>query len=397
MRKICACILMLSMIMTLGSSCKKDAYSTEKIPLNILVLEDDVYGRNIREKLINEFGKKYDFYDLNIKKDLTIEKIITQINKGEIDIVFCAPKYMRALEAEGLLSNLNNVYYKRNLFDRTYSCINSYGRIQNLFYGFPLYASTFELFYNIESLEKMGINEEEHNIMALLKKFGEMGVEIPIIDGNDEPEEYLLGVLMSNYTYLNNFEIHKTEMKYGFQMFRKFNDEGILKTNIFRSGNRDELDKFKKGEIPLIIANSCTIPEYRNKDIGVWDNYKFQDYWIAPPSYVDTLVCFPIITNNEKGQKEFIRYFTSNDFLKELEEENIITHDSNVNKDYGGLNLYVTKHLETSSQNSMMYNEFLKAGMRRDLKEVLKKTLSGEITEEKLNEELELILTERKY
>jgi len=387
----------IALISLLLFGCSKDKYEEEKIDLTIAIQNSDVYGNDVRSKLIKMFNEKYDFYDITIKEDISSDKVVEEINKGNIDIIFCSANHMRELEKEGLLTNLNNIYYKTNLFDKTYSAINSYGRIQNLFYGLPMYASTFEIFYNEDLLKQYNIDTTNDNIMSLLKKCKENNMKIPIFDGNDNVHNFLLSLLMSNYVYLNDFDVHKQEMVNGYEKFKGFYDEGLLNGEMFTVGNRKHINDLIEGKIPLMICNSSDISGFTNKNISIWDNYKVEDYWIYPPAFVDTLICFPTMSKNEKVQKEFMRYFTGNEFHEIIEEEGKITPNKGINKDLGGLNFFVTKHLETSSQNSFIYNRFLKSAMEKDLVDLLEKTMSGKIEKEEMIKELNEILNKKVY
>ncbi len=389
--------MVIALISLLLFGCSKDKYEEEKIDLTIVIQSSDIYGNDVRNKLVKMFNEKYDFYDITIKENINNDKVVEEINKGDVDIMFCSAYNMRELQKEGLLTNLNNVYYSTHLFDKTYSAINSYGRIQNLFYGLPMYASTFEIFYNEDLLEQYNIDTTKDNIISLLKKCKENDIKIPIFDGNENVHSFLLGLLMSNYVYLNDFDLHKQEMINGYEKFKGFYDEGLLTSDMFTVGNRKNMNDLIDGKIPLMICNSSDIKGFENKNISVWDNYKIEDYWIYPPAFVDTIICFPTISKNEKVQKEFMRYFTSSDFNIIMEDEGKISPDKSINKDLGGLNFFITKHLETSSQNSFIYNRFLKSAMEKDLVDLLDKTMSGKIEKEEMIKELDEILNKKVY
>ncbi|WBW98926.1 ABC transporter substrate-binding protein [Oceanirhabdus sp. W0125-5] len=391
------CGIVIALLSLLLIGCNKENYENEKIDLTIALQVSDVYGNDVRTKLVENFNKKYDFYNITIKEDINREQLVKEINKGDIDIIFCSANTMREFEKEGLLTNLNNIYYRTNLFDKTYSAINSYGRIQNLFYGLPMYASTFEIFYDADLLKQYNIDAENDNILSLLKKCKDNNVKIPIFDGNENVHNFLLSMLMSNYVYLNNFDTHKHEMINGFVKFKELYDEGILSGDMFRPAKRKDLNDLIEGKAPLIISNSSDISEFKNKNISVWDNYKIEDYWISPPTFVDTIICFPAISKNEKVQKEFMRYFTGNEFHKIMEQEGKISADKSINKDLGGLNYYITKHLEMASQNDFIYNRFLISSMEKDLVELLEKTMNGKIEKEEMTKELNKILYEKDY
>ncbi|MCM1990479.1 ABC transporter substrate-binding protein [Oceanirhabdus seepicola] len=389
--------LVIALISLLLFGCSKDKYEEEKIDLTIAIQTSDIYGNDVREKLIKMFNKKYEFYDITIKENINRDKLVKEINTGDIDIIFCSASDIRELQKEGLLTNLNNIYYKENLSDKTYSAINSYGRIENLFYGLPMYASTFEIFYNEDLIKQYNIDTTNDNIFSLLKKCKENDIQIPIFNGNDNVNNFLLSLLMSNYVYLNDFDLHKQEMINGYDKFKEFYDGGLLSSDMFTVGNRKHMNDLIDGKIPLLISNSSDIKGFTNKSISVWDNYKIEDYWISPPAFVDSLICFPTISKNEKVQKEFMRYFTSNEFHETMEAEGKISPDKSINKDLGGLNFYITKHLETSSQNSFIYNKFLKSAMEKDLVDLLEKTLSGKIEKEEMTKELDEILNKKVY
>lgn len=391
------------------AACKKPAAQTQKEKtINIYVDNKDKYSTNIIKYFTEEYKKSNPGTKLNVNNSLGNEDtIVEDVTKGNAgDIIFTTRNTMIELFQKGLLSDMAPVYEKNNISEKYYNILASYGRIGDKYYGIGVMPYTIEIFYNIETLNKLKLAPLNNigDLAAVLKKINLSNIKIPVVLSEDLD----INNGLASIIFTNKIKIEKMEKLYGSgkenyknmkDMQEVFDDinymvkEGIINKNTFTSGTENDINNLVKGDIPLLIGTSY----YNNNfsiennsaafNIGILEDYSgIQSYKGNVPVMVNTIICIPASGKNSEEVNDFIKFIFSEDTQNKLVEKGFISGNKKSNEGIKGIGKIMVKHLEGSGDNNIIFTYNLPKQFKNVIVSKIDSILSGRYTKKEWEE-----------
>lgn len=390
-------ILMLFIFSFNFLACNKDNRNikkdSKKQNLNICI---DVENKNAIE-LIDSLVEKFKNKEKNIKvkiikcKGDNKEKILKE---KESDIIFTSRNKMLELKRSGLIQDLKEQYSKLSIPERYYNIVLSYGTVDDIRCGIGLLPNALETFYNKKSLENMGIKNFNNieDLKELIKIANNKSIKIPVI-GLKDTNFYtvIASLLIGNET---NKKMDDEDLKLAFEKMSELCNKNIIKKDTFIEGTEKDIEKLKKGEIPIVVGSSYYINKFNSKEINILKNYgKKQEEKNNVPILIDAMLCLNVDDKNLQAADEFIKFVFEDKTQKGLVDKGFVTGNKNANKQIKSeIAKVVVEHISNSSERNIpfIYGESDKVS--KNIEEEMKNIISGN----KNNNEINKIIQEVK-
>lgn len=353
-------------------SCKKkpaEEGNKEKT-LNLYIDIKDKSALEIIKLLTEAYTKQNPQSKLKINDVLGGENnIVEDVSKGEkADILLCSRNTMVELSKKGLLSDMSQYYEKNKVSEKFYNIISAYGRVEDKYYGIGIIPHTIEVFYNTDSVSKLGAKSPENviDLLSLLKKISGKGIRIPVIVPEDlDINIALSSVIGSNrlkftaldkaYDNKNSYKDLKV-MQYVFDDINIAAKEGGISKNSFELGNESTLTSLTNGSIPVVIGNSYYYKNLKEGNIDTVDELTLDNKMKANiPVIVNTLLCVPTNGKNTEEVGKFIKYVLSDETQESLVKKGYISGNKKANAELQGIGEKIVKHLSNANENSILY------------------------------------------
>jgi ABC-type glycerol-3-phosphate transport system substrate-binding protein len=344
-------ILLLALIFvinTCGCS-KKEKAASEKKQINIYVDVKDKNSLNIVKYLTDEYKKQESKVEINLINPFSSEKLEEDISKGAAgDVIITSRNTMIDLSRKGLLSNLSTTFSKNKISDKYYNIVSAYGRVGDKYFGLGIMPFTIEVFYNKESLKKLGMEPPKSitDLLAIFKKISENNLKVPVI----LPEDLDINNALASILFSNTSDLSKLEKKYdsGYEEYSKlteiqklFNDvyylnkSGIINKDMFEVIGENSLSRLTMGDVPIVIGSSYIVKplkeELKGDKIGVIEKYNISPVKENVPVIINSLICVPANAKNEEVTNSFIEYLFNEKTQKKLAEEGFVTGNKAAN------------------------------------------------------------------
>ncbi|MDW8801202.1 ABC transporter substrate-binding protein [Clostridium sp. A1-XYC3] len=398
-------MLLLILLLINISGCGKGKETAKEKQLNIYIDTKDKGSLDILKFITEEYKKDNGKVKVNVNNPIG-GKIEEDISKGgESDIVFTSRNNMMKLSKKGLLSDMDSYYDENKISERYYTVVKAYGRFNDKYYGVPLIPYTIEILYNQKALDKLNIKPPSNitDFGSMLKKLGESGKRIPVIIPEDlDINNGLFSIIVNNKVSMRKLEsiydsgasAYKSlnEMQQAFDTLSDLSKAGGINKNTFEIGNDSTVDKFVKGDMPLIVATSHYAKSFKDENIKViGENMGDSSINFNIPVVTESIMSVPLNHKNGEEVTNFIKFALSDDTQKKLVEKGFITGNKKVNNSKGGgVKGSVIQHLQESTEDGVafVYNipEKLKGSISSKVDEILSGKQSKKEWEEAVDE-----------
>lgn len=399
-------IFLLTVLITNISGCSNAKKETSKEKqLNIYLDIKDKESLNIIKSVTEEYKKANPKVKISLNNAIG-GKIEEDVSKGsEADIVITSRNNMLKLSRKGLLSGMDNYYDENKINERYYNIVKAYGRYEDKYYGIDLIPYTMEILYNKSTFDKLNLKPPMaiSDMRDVLKKLGEMSKRVPVVISEDlDINSGLFSIIANNKVSMRKLESkydsgansYKTisEMQQAFDILNDLIKSGSINKNTFEIGNESTINKFERGDVPLIICSSYYINNFKDEHIkSIGENMSDSSVKFNVPVISNSVICVPV--NNKNGEEvgNFIKFVLNDDTQKKLKEQGFVTGNKKVNGDeLKGIKAVVAQHLSNSTEDSVayMYNipDKLKNSISSKIDEMISGKQSGKEWEEVVNE-----------
>ena len=388
-KKICSVILVLIFFSASSVGCTKKDSSKDAKQINIYVGIKDTKSLSDLKNLFDGYKKE----NANIKMNITssIGNIMEENTSTSIpDIMFISRNDMIKLVNKGLLSDIKSYNEENKIDERYFSIFNSYGRINDKSYGVPILTSTLEVLYNMDAINKLKLNEpkDSASIRELIKNLNKGSVRIPVvINENKYINSELFSLLVNNTIdiskldgeYDGGLEAYKNiQMNRPFDILKTMVKDDILGKYTFEIGNESTMNKFDKGDIPLIVATSAHINELKSSSIKCYDNYS--KYKEVIPVIAEALVCVPTGSKNSEEVSKLIKYMFSETAQKNIIQSGAVTGNKSLKDLNKGLAGIISAHLEKADESAIIYTDKLPEKLKDAMESKIDLILSGKFS-----------------
>ena len=388
-KKICSVILVLIFFSASSVGCTKKDSSKDAKQINIYVGIKDTKSLSDLKNLFDGYKKENAGIKMNITSsigNIMEENISTSIP----DIMFISRNDMIKLVNKGLLSDIKSYNEENKIDERYFSIFNSYGRINDKSYGVPILTSTLEVLYNMDAINKLKLNEpkDSTSIRELIKNLNKGSVRIPVvINENKYINSELFSLLVNNTIdiskldgeYDGGLEAYKNiQMNRPFDILKTMVKEDILGKYTFEIGNESTMNKFDKGDIPLIVATSAHINELKSSSIKCYDNYS--KYKEVIPVIAEALVCVPTGSKNSEEVSKLIKYMFSETAQKNIIQSGAVTGNKSLKDLNKGLAGIISAHLEKADESAIIYTDKLPEKLKDAMESKIDLILSGKFS-----------------
>lgn len=366
-------IVIVVILCTSLSGCKSKSKSSsegKEKSLNVYVDIKDKNSLNIIKFLTEEYKKENPHAKLKVNDVLGGENnIFEDISKGTgTDLVFTSRNTMMELAQKGLIGDMSQYYERNKISDKFQKIISTYGRAGDKYYGIGMMPYTIEIFYNGETLNKLGITAPTNikDMSAVIKKLASSNTRIPVVLTDDLDINTALSSIVASNTVkvsqldaaYNNTEAYKN-MKDMQKIFYGVNaavKQAQINKNLFELGNESTITALSNGTIPIIVATSYYIEGLKNGKINL-----VEDYTITPnqpgsvPIIINTILCVPTSGKNQEETGKFIKFVISDDTQEKLAKKGYIIGNKKSDEKLSGLGASVSKHLMGAGDNNILY------------------------------------------
>lgn len=398
-------LLLIIILLVNISGCTKEKETSKERQLNIYVDSKDKESLDILKFVYEEYKRENPKVKVNINNPIG-GKIEEDISKGgESDIIFTSRNNMMKLSKKGLLSDMDSYYDENKISERYYTIVKAYGRFNDKYYGIPLIPYTLEVLYNQSAFGKLNVKPPStmSDVGNALKKLSETGKRIPVVIMEDlDINNGLFSIIVNNKVSMRKLEsiydsgapTYKalTEMQQAFDTLSDLTKVGGINKDTFEIGNDSTVDKFVKGDIPLIIATSYYVNKFKKEDIkAVGDNMSDLSLRLNIPVISESIICVPLNHKNGEEVTNFIKFALGDGVQKKLVEKGFVTGNKKVNNSKGGgVKASIVQHLQDSTEDSIafVYNipEKLKGSISSKVDEILSGKQSKKEWEEVVDE-----------
>lgn len=388
--------IFLLVILTLSiSSCSFKKDTPKEKQLNIYIDIKDKESLDIIKIITEQYKKSNPKVKLSINNAIG-GKIEEDISKGsEQDIIITSRNNMIRLSRKGLLGDLGSYYDENKISDKYYSVVNAYGRFEDKYYGIPLMPYTIEILYNKSALEKLNVSPPStvNDLKETLKKINSASVRIPVAITEDlDINSGLSSIIVNNKVSMRKLEsifdsgatAYKSlkEMQQAFDTISSLVSGGNINKNTFEMGNESSVEKFVKGDIPLIISSSYYANHFKDNNIMVAaDSTNDPSAKMNVPVICNAIICTPVNSKNGEEIGNFIKFFTGEEINKKLVEQGFITGNKKANNSIvGGAKASIVKHLENSTEDSVVYVYNIPDKLKSSISSKIDQILNGKHT-----------------
>lgn len=391
-RKMIIIFLLTVLIINIsGCSNTKKETSKEK-QLNIYLDIKDKESLNIIKSVTEEYKKANPKVKISLNNAIG-GKIEEDVSKGsEADIVITSRNNMLKLSRKGLLSDMDNYYDENKINERYYNVVKAYGRYEDKYYGIDLIPYTMEILYNKSAFDKLNLKPpvDISDMRDVLKKLGEMSKRVPVVISEDlDINSGLFSIIVNNRVNMRKLESKYdsgansyksvTEMQQAFDILNDLIKSGSINKNTFEIGNESTVNKFEKGDVPLIICSSYYINNFKDENIkSIGENMSDASVKFNVPVISNSVICVPV--NNKNGEEvgNFIKFVLNDDTQKKLTEQGFVTGNKKVNGDkQKGIKGVVIQHLSSSTEDSVAYVYNIPDKVKNNISSKIDEMLSG--------------------
>jgi ABC-type glycerol-3-phosphate transport system substrate-binding protein len=372
--------------------CNAKQESLKERQLNIYVDIRDKESMNIIKFVLEEYKKANSKVRVNVNNAMG-QKIEEDISNGnEADIVFTSRNNMLKLSRKGLLSDLDNYYDENKINDRYYTVVKAYGRFEDKYYGIALMPYTMEVLYNKDVVDKLGLKEPSSiiDLKDTLKKLDEMSKRVPVVITDDlDINSGLFSIIVNNKVSMRNLEnkydsgadSYKTvtEMQKAFDVLGDLIRSGSVNKNTFEMGNESTVEKFLKGDVPLIICTSYYAKNFRDENIKtISEDTNDASIKFNIPVISTSIICVPVNHKNGEDVGDFIKFALSDAMQKKLAGQGYITGNKMINgTKQQGIRGSIIQHLSSSTENSVVYVYNIPEKLKNNISSKIDEMLSG--------------------
>jgi raffinose/stachyose/melibiose transport system substrate-binding protein len=367
-------VIMISILLCVGfTACKsksKDASDTKEKNLNVYVDIKDKNSLNIIKYLTEEYKKENPKAAIKVNDVLGGgNNIFEDISKGtQADLIFTSRNTMMELAQKGLISDMGQYYEKNKIGDKFYKIISAYGRVGEKYYGIGMMPYTMEIFYNGESLSKLGITAPTNikEMKPVIKKLTDRNIRIPVVLTDDLDINTALSSLVASNTVklsqldteYNNSEAYKKmkDMQKVFEGVNTVAKDAQISKSMFELGNDSTITALANGTLPLIISTSYYIESLKNSKINLVESYTITPNQVGTvPIIINTILCSPTNGKNQEEAGKFVKFVISEDTQEKLAKKGYVTGNKKVDEKLSGLGASISKHLMGANDNSILY------------------------------------------
>jgi ABC-type glycerol-3-phosphate transport system substrate-binding protein len=396
-----AVFLLLIILMISISACGAKKDTSKERQLNIYADIKDISSQNILKFITDNYKKSNNKIKININNSIggNIEEDIGK--SSDNDIIITSRNNMLKLSRKGLLSDMSSYFEENKINEDYYRVVNAYGRFNDKYYGIALIPYTIEILYNKSAIAKMNIKEPHtiNDTREALKKLNDMSIRVPVL----LPEDLDINSGLSSIIFNNKVSMRKLESKYdsgaasyksltevqqGFDVIADLIKNGNINKDTFEVGNESSINKFLKGDISLIICSSYYADNFKDNNIRVaGDISEDSSSKLNMPVICDSIICVPVNNKNGEEVSNFIKNTFSEGTQKKLVEKGFVTGNKKANNNIvGGVKATVVKHLENSSEDSIIFAYNIPEKLKNSVSSKIDQMLSGKITKKEWEE-----------
>lgn len=398
-RVIIFSLLVLLVFGIVGCSSRKEVSKDRQ--LNIYVDIKDKESQNILKFIIDEYKNSNSKLKLNINNAMggNIEEDIGKSN--DTDIVITSRSKMLKLTRKGLLSDMGNYYDENTINDRYYRIINAYGRFDDKYYGIGLIPYSIEILYNKSAVNKLGLKSTivMSDMKDILKKLSDTSNRVPVL----LPEDLDINSGLSSIIFCNKISMRKLESKYdsgansykslsevqqGFDTISDLIKNGSINKNTFEIGNESSINRFLRGDIPIIISSSYYANNFKDSNINiVGDDINNLSSKLNVPVICNSIISVPVNSKNGEEISNFIKFALGDDIQKKLVQKGFISGDKKANISIKEVaRVSIVKHLENSTEDSVIFAYNVPEKLSSSVSAKIEQMLSGKITKKEWEE-----------
>jgi ABC-type sugar transport system, periplasmic component len=391
-RKMIIIFLLTILIINISACGNTNKETSKEKQLNIYLDIKDKESLNIIKSVTEEYKKANSKVKVSLNNAIG-GKIEEDVSKGsEADIVITSRNNMLKLSRKGLLSDMDNYYDENKINERYYNVVKAYGRYEDKYYGIDLIPYTMEILYNKSAFDKLNLKPPVaiSDMRDVLKKLGEMSKRVPVVISEDlDINSGLFSIIVNNRVSMRKLESkydsgansYKTisEMQQAFDILNDLIKSGSINKNTFEIGNESTINKFEKGDVPLIICSSYYANNFKDDNIkSIGENMSDSSVKFNVPVISNSVISVPV--NNKNGEEvgNFIKFVLNDDTQKKLAEQGFVTGNKKVNGDkQKGVKGVVIQHLSSSTEDSVAYVYNIPDKVKNNISSKIDEMLSG--------------------
>lgn len=388
LRKTCSIILIFIFVFSSWGCTKKDNSKDAK-QINIYVDIKDSKSLSVLKNLLDGYKKENSGVNVSITSSLG-NMIEENISSTKPDVMFISRTDMIKLVSKGYLSEMKSYYEENKMDEKYYSIINSYGRLNDKNYGIPVVTSSLELLYNTDAIKKLNLNEPKDmaSLRALIMSLNKSSIRIPVvINENKDINSELFSIIVNNTVDISKLNTEydgglegyrNTEMKIPFDILKTMVKENVLGRYTFDLGNESTINKFNKGDMPLMVITSGHTNDLSNSNIKCFEDYS--KYKGNIPVISEMLVSVPSGGKNGEEVSKLIKYIFSEEAQKKLNESGIITGNKKINASNKGIAKLFSTHLEKANESAIIYTDTIPKKLKDAMEMKIDLILSGKFS-----------------
>lgn len=400
-KKILIMFLLTALIINISGCNSSSKEASKEKQLNIYIDIKDKESLNIIKSVTEEYKKSNSKVKVTLNNAIG-DKIEEDVSKGnEADVVITSRNNMLKLSRKGLLSDMGNYYDENKVNDRYYNVVKAYGRYEDKYYGIDLMPYTMEVLYNKNALEKSGLKAPTtiNDLKDVLKKLNEGSKRIPVVIPEDlDINSGLFSLIVNNRVSMRKLESKYdsgansyktiTEMQQPFDILNDFIKYGSINKNTFELGNESTVNKFEKGDIPIIICSSYYVKNLKDENIKtIGENMTDATAKFNVPVISNSIICVAVNSKNGEEVGSFIKFVLNDDNQKKLKEQGFVTGNKKVNGDkQEGIKGTVIQHLSSSTEDSVAYVYNIPSKLKNSISSKIDEMLSGKETKKEWQE-----------
>jgi ABC-type Fe3+ transport system substrate-binding protein len=163
--------------------------------------------------------------------------------------------------------------------------------------------------------------------------------------------------------------------------------DGTLNRNTLELGSEGSIQKFIKGEIPVIVCISYYAKEFKNTAFTAVSDYTMPNGAQGNiPIICNAIMCVPISSKNGQQIEEFIKYALNDKTQKMLSAKGFITANKKANENLKGVSGVASWHIQNAGENSIVYLYNLPEKFKEPLYSKIQTLLSGKHTKNEWEE-----------
>lgn len=366
-------IFLVMMVLFSAAGCSKKGNVKEKI--SIYIESKDANTLNVMKFLIDGFKKENKGISVSINNVLDDSDIMTQISKDKkVDVILTSRENMTELAQKGMLLDMNSIAEKVNLNKNYNEAVTGLGFVNSKLSGVGFMPYSFEIFYNITALNKLGLNvpQNANDIQKVFKTLKQKSISIPVIVPGDIDIYNGLSTYIASNT-VNNMDIESAygksmndylnikSMQNIFDSISLFVKNGMLDKNTFIKGDNDSVKSLANGNIPVGIFSSYYLNVVnKSTSVDTFDNFKeIFGKTNNVPVFLNNFLCISSTYKDTQETSDFFKYIFSEKAEKNLLKAGYITGRKLDESSLSELQKKVYRHISQSTQSNAAYICFL--------------------------------------